>query len=79
MQLVKKLNEFNIQTLPTQLVFQLLSLTGSLQQECTAQYSLTFFGKGDWFTTSYIGFKIDMYPFLMVLQQGRQGFQTIKA
>lgn len=56
--LAKKLNEFNIKRyqlsqLPT------LSLTGSYSKNAQRN-NFDFLGKGDWFTTSYIGFNMSI-------------------
>jgi outer membrane protein TolC len=58
LQLAKKLNEFNIRRYKLS-YFPVLSLTGSYSKNAQRN-KFDFFGKGDWFTTSYVGLNISI-------------------
>jgi outer membrane protein TolC len=58
LQLAKKLNEFNIKRYKLS-YFPTLSLTGAYSKNAQRN-EFDFFGKGDWFTTSYIGLNISI-------------------
>ncbi len=56
LQLAKKLNEYNIKRYQLS-YFPTLSLTGAYSKNAQRN-KFDFFGKGDWFTTSYIGLNV---------------------
>ena len=58
LQLAKKLNEFNIKRYKLS-YFPTLSLTGAYSKNAQRN-EFDFFGKGDWFTTSYVGLNISI-------------------
>ena len=58
LQLAKKLNEFNIKRYKLS-YFPTLSLTGAYSKNARRN-EFDFFGKGDWFTTSYVGLNISI-------------------
>lgn len=58
LQLAKKLNEFNIRRYKLS-YSPVLSLTGSYSKNAQRN-KFDFFGKGDWFTTSYVGLNISI-------------------
>lgn len=58
LQLAKKLNEFNIKRYKLS-YFPTLSLNGNYSKNAQRN-EFDFFGKGDWFTTSYVGLNISI-------------------
>ena len=56
LQLLKKLNEFNIKRYQLSYL-PVISLNGSYSKQAQRN-KYTFFGKGDWYTTSYVGLNI---------------------
>lgn len=58
LQLTKKLNEFNIRRYKLS-YYPIVSLTGSYNKNAQRN-TFSFFGKGDWFTTSYVGLNVSI-------------------